>query len=208
MISVNTPSGSRTRMTKGLGSLAVVVAMLGSSTLAQVRKEPPPLNAKIVAFAKDHLGEKVGNGQCTSLALEAMKASGAKRFPLARDGDYIWGEPVASFKDALPGDIVQFRDAVFEGQTRLNARGGTYTWHFEFPHHTAIIAKVQDRGRKVTFLHQNTGGAGVSEEAKMRVKQESLPVHSLQPEGKVWIYRPIPIDQETDEKPENRFDPK
>ena len=174
--------------------LIFVTILALASANAQVKKELPPLNAKVVEFSKSCLGEMVGNGECSTLAVEALKASGAKRFPFARDGDYVWGEPVASFKDALPGDIVQFRNAVFQGRSRPNSRGITTYWHYEFAHHTAIIQKVQERGQKVTFLHQNTGGEGVSEQDKRKVKQQTLRVDSLQPGGRIWIYRPMSPD--------------
>ena len=33
----------------------------------------PPLNEKVVGFAREHVGKKVDNGQCTSLAIEALR---------------------------------------------------------------------------------------------------------------------------------------
>jgi hypothetical protein len=58
-------------------------------------------------------GKKVGDGQCISLAVEALRYAGAKRYPFDPSGDYVWGRPVASFKEALPGDIIG--DNLFHG---------------------------------------------------------------------------------------------
>src|SRR5260370_9459291 len=34
--------------------------------------------------------------------------------PISPSGDFVWGRPVPSFKDALPGDVLQFPDAELE----------------------------------------------------------------------------------------------
>lgn len=81
---------------------------------------------------------KVGNGQCTSLAVEALAAAGARG--MGRDfpkrGDYVWGEQVAlleydhravagleSLTKVKPGHIIQFRNARLAGR---GPAGGTY----------------------------------------------------------------------------------
>ncbi|MHC5545025.1 hypothetical protein ACYOEI_42860, partial [Singulisphaera rosea] len=139
----------------------ILLATLGFllPSAAPPSKELPPLNAKVVEFAKANLGKKVGNGICITLAVEAIRDSGAKRFPLNRsDGDYEWGERVETLADALPGDILQFRDALFKGKKRL-PRGRWISWHHEYAHHTAVVLAVSEGGRVVTILHQNAGRA-------------------------------------------------
>ena len=121
-----------------VGAVAVVLA----AGLAAA--DEPTKNEKIVAFAKGKLGEQVGNGECWTLAHEAVKAAGAKSSGAYKDspakGDYVWGKLVygVGIKDGKlyeenttdklkpePGDIIQFRDAKFEGKLPGGDRGGT-----------------------------------------------------------------------------------
>lgn len=150
----------------------------------------PPLNEKVAAYARANVGKKVGDGICITLAIMALKQAGARAFPLDRaDGDYIWGEPIERPQDALPGDILQFRDAVFDG--RRVAKRRTTWWHEEYPHHTAIVSGVSERGNVLTVLHQNVGGKNKSEDEKKIVRESSLRMDSLQPGGWVRVYRPV-----------------
>ena len=156
--------------------------------------EVPPLNARIVAYCKSQLGKKVKNGECTSLATESLKEAGAKRFPSVGDGDYVWGRSIESFRDALPGDILQFRDAVFKGKRALS-KYRTLSWVENYPHHTAIVSEVKERGKFVKILHQNYGPDESSAAEKMVVQEATLHPDALQPGGKVWIYRPVAPDE-------------
>jgi hypothetical protein len=148
----------------------------------------------VVAFAREHVGRKVGNGLCTSLAVEALRSAGARatvRDP--GDGDFVWGRPVGAFREALPGDVVQFRNAVFQGKRWVTKRRWE-SWSYTYPHHTAIVADVRERGRVVTMLHQNIGPDGTAVEKKQVVSETTIRPESLQKGGKVWIYRPEPPD--------------
>ena len=153
----------------------------------------PPLNAKVAEFARAHVGEPVGDGICITLAVEALRASGAKRFPFVPSGDYVWGEPVADLKVVLPGDILQFRDAVFAGSRTLGG-GRRETWRETYPHHTAIVVRTQENGRLVTISHQNIAIKG-DDPAKVGVVRESvLRMNSLQKGGQIRAYRPVAPD--------------
>src|SRR5262245_21665608 len=80
-------------------------------------KPQPPLNAKVEGFARSNLGKPVGDGICITLAIEALREAGARGATFrGTNGDFTWGELVPEFKDVLPGDILQFRDAVFHGK--------------------------------------------------------------------------------------------
>lgn len=147
----------------------------------------PELNRKVLEFAEGRLGRKVNNGQCTMFAYEALASAGARRFPWEPSGDYVWGEPVASFKETLPGDILQFRDAVYKGRRNLTPRRWV-SWHAEYPHHTAVVAAVNRGGREVVVLHQNVGPRDVAEKV---VRKDTIQTDSLQPGGRVWIFRPV-----------------
>ena len=151
----------------------------------------PPLNAKVAEFARSHVGEPVGDGICITLAVEALRASGAKRFPFVPSGDYVWGEPVADLKAVLPGDILQFRDAVFAGSRTLGG-GRRETWRETYPHHTAIVVRTQENGRLVTICHQNIAIEGDDPAKVGNVRESVLRMNSLQKGGQIRAYRPLP----------------
>ena len=153
----------------------------------------PPLNAGVSEFARSHLGEPVGDGICITLAVEALRASGAKPFPLSDPkGEYVWGEPVPDLRDVLPGDILQFRDAVFSG-SRYVGKNRRIRWHETYPHHTAIVARTEESGRLITIFHQNVAVPGEAPDKVVQVRSAVLRMNSLQPGGKIHAYRPIPL---------------
>jgi hypothetical protein len=168
----------------------------------------PDLNAKVVEFAGKSVGKPVGDGVCITLAVEALKEAGAKRYPFDRSGDYVWGEPVADFKDVLPGDILQFRDAVFKGKKSLGG-GRTLLWHAEYPHHTAVVAKVERGGKLITIYHQNVAAEGRPESEKGNVQEGELRMEALQKGGWIKAYRPLPVEPPAEKKPvEAKEDPR
>ncbi len=84
---------------------AIALASLGPAPAARVI---PPLNEAVVGFARDQQGKQVGDGSCITLAIEALRHSGAKRVPLSRaDGDYVWGRRIDQFKDARPAHLMK-----------------------------------------------------------------------------------------------------
>jgi hypothetical protein len=183
----------RSRFAAIAATLAVLAGVLGlaRATEAEDEDEVPGLNRKVVTFAREHVGRKVGNGLCTSLASEALRFAGARPPLWNPDGDFVWGRPVGSFREAMTGDVLQFRDAVFQGKRWVTKRRWE-SWSHTYPHHTAIVADVRERGRVVTVLHQNIGPAGTTDERKQVVSETTIRPESLQKGGKVWIYRPVP----------------
>jgi hypothetical protein len=175
--------------------LAWVAAVVALGLAATPPAAPiPPLNQKVLEFVRKRIGEKVGNGQCTSLAVEALRYAGATRYPFDPSGDFVWGRPVASFKEALPGDIFQFRNAVFQGKRWITKRRWV-SWHHEYPHHTAIVSEVREGGRFVAILHQNVGAHDADDATKQVVQEASIRPESLQAGGAVAIYRPDGRDE-------------
>lgn len=160
----------------------------------------PELNRLVLEFCRDRLGQTVGNGECTMLAHDALRAAGAQRFGWARSGDYVWGTPVESFAEALPGDVLQFRDAVFAGRRELSG-SRWMSWHYEYPHHTAVVAAVRGGGREVVVLHQNVTGQRKGVPPSKVVQEGTLWPDSLQPGGQVWIYRPVAAALEEASRP-------
>jgi hypothetical protein len=117
------------------------------------------------------LGQRVGDGECTDLAVEALRHAGAAH-PRPRLG--VWGDELESLRDARPGDVLQFEDAVFI-RRRIREDGAIITQSFSFPHHTAIVARVRKRAPAAGPGHPSSecqgrgwgrrcpGGAGVDD---------------------------------------------
>jgi hypothetical protein len=142
-----------------------------------------------------HVGKKVGGGECSSLAYAALKAAGAKELNDFNnnpgDGDYVWGrhvytvtaqqgtavEEAAGGNKIKPGDVVQFRDATFEG--RQNGR----SYSMAYGHHTAVVLKMNRRTGVMKILEQNVNG-------KRYVQQGTLVLKDLR-SGWLRVYRPV-----------------
>ena len=94
------PRLNLTRKTAAACLLAALtlVAVPASAQKPDSKRTPPlpPLNQKVLDFARESLGKKVVNGECTDLAVEALRHAGARRFPRERSGDYIWGRSIDS----------------------------------------------------------------------------------------------------------------
>ena len=147
------------------------------------------LGEKVVQFCKDNVGKLVGDGECGTLAVKAMEAAEAKPFHMYKqspaDGDFVWGEPVFTleFKDgkrkrdpadgkARPGDIVQYRDAVFRSSSSI----------FLAQHHTAVVAEVKPDGVLIVY-EQNIAGRKEVARATLRTNQLAG--------GWIRVYRPV-----------------
>jgi hypothetical protein len=142
------------------------------------------VNDRIVSYLASHLGQRVGGGECAHLAVEALRASGARFGWLTSTTlDYAWGTlltrvtgyatgavygvPTATFR---PGDVIQYTNAHF--------RDGTWATH-----HTAIVAAVDGNGRVTAVYQQNFNGV-------RGVTQQSLDLSQLV-SGYVKVYRPL-----------------
>jgi hypothetical protein len=146
-----------------------------------------PLNAKVVDFARSRIGQRVGDGECSALAIEALRYAGA-----ALEGsERGWGEELPSVRDARPGDILQFEDAVFV-RRRRRPDGALVTFEFRYPHHTAIVSDVRVRGKNVIFsiLHQNAGFTGADDENLKVVQRWTLDLAEMK-SGTLKAYRPV-----------------
>ena len=150
-------------------------------------------NAKVAAFARSKIGEKVGDGDCSTLVQEALRDAGAKvLLSPAADGEYLWGEPLKSLKDVKPGDVLQFEKVKFQGRRRkLNEDGSAilFVTTTSLPHHSAIVTAVGPKGKTITMLHQNGGGP---DGRPLKIVQETtLVVSEMQKGGSLKAYRPI-----------------
>jgi hypothetical protein len=170
----------------------------------------PAVNDKILAYSREQIGESVNDGECTGLVVEALKAAGARRYPpFGPDEDYVWGVLLTARAQIRPGDIIQFRDAVFRGRFPDVDENGTPIIRFyrtTFDHHTAIVDEVREKGKVLVILHQNAGHDDAPAEERRRVRRDLLRLADQRPgEGKVWFYRPVP-KEEGETEPDLRRD--
>ena len=106
---------------------AVVAKLTEAGVIAKEDAAAAELAQKIVQYCKENLGKKVGDGECGTLAVEAMKSAGTKPFSDYKENpgpqDFVGGEPVfvLEFVDGKrkrepadakpkPGDVIQYRD--------------------------------------------------------------------------------------------------
>ena len=156
----------------------------------------------MLAFARSQVGQKDGDGECTTLvedALEKGKAKGVRAFgKVGPDTDYKWGTPV-SLPHVRPGDVIQFRDYVLVVTIVTETRTGNVIHTREEedeqtrPHHTALVEKVMGDGG-LTVLEQNVPpGEGVTRRTlyfKSHTKTSHGKTTTVKVQGRFWFYRP------------------
>jgi hypothetical protein len=148
----------------------------------------PDLAGLVLAFAESHLGTQVGDGQCATLAIQALQSAGAQYdFGIwGPQANYVWGTPVlvelghahggvaavGGYVGVEPGDVVQFSNARFigSGSSQLDL------------HHTAIIEAYLGNG-KFSVLQQNVNG-------NMTVQRGVINFSQLRT-GIVWVEQPV-----------------
>jgi hypothetical protein len=129
----------------------------------------PLVNRGVIEFALAHEGQQVGNGECSTLAVEALAAANGQ--PIRYSGrTYVWGKAVENGDPVLPGDIVQLEDARF--------RNGAFA-----SHHTQVIKRILGPNR-YEIMEQNFNG-------RRTVGPGILDLNSLF-QGTAVIYRPQP----------------
>lgn len=148
----------------------------------------PTVSEKVVEYAQSKLGEQVGDGECTALAVSALQHAGARR---PRPNADTWGDELKSLRDAQPGDILQFDGAVFF-RRRVRSDGAVITQTASFQHHTAIVARVRKRGPQPVLIifHQNSRVDGTE---NRRVHEWTIDMAAKRA-GTVKAYRPVPAD--------------
>ena len=164
-------------------SLALASA-IGTSSVFAGSANTTALRARVLAYARAHVGQTVGNGECAGLAYQALLAAGAMpKGPHGNPGprDYVWGGLVAvieatangprvtgSLADVKPGDIAQFS----------NVRAA----RAHFGHHTAIVTDLADM--RMEMLQQHVGGGHVVVDGAIRLDKLSS--------GWIRFYQPVP----------------
>lgn len=144
---------------------AAIVRML--TVLAILDPRTPAPNKRIVWYAANHFGRRVGNGECWTLGAAALAYAGAQppRW-------YDFGAEI-TLAESQPGDILQFTSA------RFDFPNGAYAW-MGAPNHTAVI--LWRLGTHVVLLHQNFGVRAVT---VLGIDMRRMT------RGRVQVYRPL-----------------
>ncbi len=129
----------------------------------------PPVNQRVLDYAKKNAGQQVGNGECWTLANEALRAAGTQHPAVM-----VWGRKLSPGEEPIPGNVIQFTSVTFHSK-----KG---TWHYGSPNHTAIVVQVVSPG-VFLLLQQNMGG-------KKTVSEDTIDL-AAKTEGELAIYRPM-----------------
>lgn len=129
------------------------------------------LNARIVHWLRQRpLDTRHGNGECWSLAEDALRAVNARtsrqltpRF--STRADYVWGDEESTFAAIVPGDVLQLRDYRVRTTTTTvdfltGPLGRADEQTLERPHHTAIALNVVMPGLLLDVIEQNVPRPG------------------------------------------------
>lgn len=165
----------------------------GGSTQSQ-----PSLADRIVSWVRRQRGDRVGDGECFTLADRALRnagAHGASHYgEVHPDADYVWGSPV-SLADLRPGDVIQFRNYSYERVTVTETPSETRTEEEvqERPHHTAIVERIGANGA-VTVLEQNSPERSPVVRTELYFRSGTIASGSqtttITVRGTFWFYRP------------------
>jgi hypothetical protein len=154
---------------------------------------------QIVSYPRRRRGQRVGDGECFTLADLALRASGAQSAEdydtVTPNADYVWGTSV-SLSDVHPGDVIQFRDYRFEREIETRNADGSFTTATEFqerPHHTAVVERVDGNGA-ITVLEQNSpDGSPVTRKQLFfsnSTTTRGTRTTTITVQGTFWFYRP------------------
>jgi hypothetical protein len=167
---------------------------------AELERAADLYGAAIVKFCQVNMGRQVGNGECWTLAHDALEHVQTVTMPkvMVSNGT-IHGQCIYQRDGATTlsgdlemvrlGDIVQYLECKFE--RRQNGRV-VYSSSAGAPDHTSYFPEIDRayssvvtgrRGGMVDILHQNVGGV-------RKVQKGELIVDELI-SGKIWIYRPV-----------------
>jgi surface antigen len=197
------------------GVTTLAMALLLSLPQGASAQDAPPLtyvNNQVFAFAKDHRGQLVGDGQCYALAAAAVEAAGGKPNsdlgPTGEDADYVWGKRITTITPSggwpaavKRGDIIQFRNVQLTKQVDTVKPDGSYytnTANQTYTHHTAVVSAV--RGNLIDVFQQNISGDqtvqpgtiwGKSSTATKTLADgvKTTTTYTLN-DGTMWVYRP------------------
>jgi hypothetical protein len=159
------------------------------------------MSERIVSYPRRHRGQRVGDGECFTLADRALRTAGARSAAdygqVTPDVDYVWGTSV-QLGTVQPGDVIQFRNYRYDREVETRRPDGSITTETEFqerPHHTAIVEQV-GAGGEITVLEQNSPvGTGVTRSRLFFSGSRQTGggrTTTISVSGTVWFYRPQP----------------
>jgi hypothetical protein len=139
----------------------------------------PTINQNVIAWARGHMGQQVGRGECWDLADQALRNSGAHSSNTTKaKAEYKWGK-VIKLADAIGGDVLQFSSykVTITTTTVTKYEGGgegkeTETEIITRPHHTALVDRNPGNGW-VNIVEQNAPPQGRS------VQQFEMPTRTM-----------------------------
>lgn len=154
---------------------------------------------QILSLPRRRRGERVGDGECFTLADRALRGAGARSAgdygSVTPDADYVWGTSIAA-SQLRPGDIIQFRDYRYDREVVTETSDGATDTVQDFQereHHTAIVESVGANGA-VTVLEQNSpDGAPVTRNQLFLsggTTTSGRTRTTITVRGQVWCYRP------------------
>ncbi|MFO0870244.1 MAG: hypothetical protein U0935_15050 [Pirellulales bacterium] len=157
-------------------------------------------SVSIYSYAKANMSRKVGDGECATLAAQALRNGGFKSRQLPdrpSSGDYVWGTRIATITPSnrstnftqvfAAGAILQMRNVELRG---ANPGGGTY--YRTAGHHTGVVGLWgrDSKGRYMEVYEQNVGPTGKSDAAKKIVQVNRYYLDDLV-KGTIWVHKPI-----------------
>ena len=162
-------------------------------------KNQAAMAQQIMNFIKQKMGTHHGDGQCFTLADDALKNAGAKSAgdfgKVTKDADYVWGTSVKK-TDAQPGDVIQFRNYRYDRKIETNNPDGSGSTDNDFqerPHHTAVVEKVNGDGSMVVLEQNAPEGEAVIRSTLYFTSGSSESGNTkttIQVKGTVRFYRP------------------
>ncbi|HEY3997505.1 MAG TPA: CHAP domain-containing protein [Candidatus Xenobia bacterium] len=179
-------SATTANATLGNAYADVAAAPLDTSTGASTSNS----NA-VLQYAQDKMGTQDGNGECYTLADNALKAAGDKSAPnygrVTPNADYKWGTQVP-LNQSQPGDVLQFRNY----DSKVTNSDGSWSEQSR-PHHTAIVQSNDGKGN-ITVLEQNVEGGPVQQTqltfGNGKTTNPDGSTSTTKTTGQVWAYRP------------------
>ena len=152
---------------------------------SEVRSHACRFNRSMLNFAWESLEQHIGDGECWTLINEALLASSAHHAAHYRFGSLLTKgsyEEQADWSVVLPGDVIQFDQAYFEGDGYTTIAGE--------PNHTALIRSIDIPNHRITVYEQNSPIGGPTE-------IDTYAFDDLK-EGGFYIYRAVPIEESPD----------
>lgn len=119
-----------------------------------------PLNNYVYGQSRAALGRQIGDGECATLPDTYIRQGHGIPFfnlgPTGANADYVWGNLVSTIttqskfaRGAVPGDVIQFRDAAF----RWTFPNGSWRTA-SAAHHTAVVSAVsRDASKEIGRAH-------------------------------------------------------